>query len=73
MKESGCEISEWILKLKNPTKDMKRNLKKRAVDRDNIEFDSVYDQEQRKKKQKIIESSKKRKSGNAKSNPPSIS
>ncbi|RHZ62740.1 hypothetical protein Glove_335g42 [Diversispora epigaea] len=61
MKDSGCEIPDWMLKLKNPTKESKQQLRKKPINRKGIDTRSDYDKKKLKRKREIIEASKKRK------------
>lgn len=49
MKESGCDIPEWMLKLKTANHNQKRQLRK-GIDRDQIDSTSKYDKYKDKKK-----------------------
>ncbi|KAI9478770.1 MAG: P-loop containing nucleoside triphosphate hydrolase protein [Benjaminiella poitrasii] len=60
MKESGCDVPDWMLKIKGATYGQKRKLKK-GIDREAINSVSKYDKKQQKKKKEMIEASKKRK------------
>lgn len=44
MKDSGCDIPEWMLHLKKPSQTLKKNLKRAPVDRRSIKTMSKYDQ-----------------------------
>ncbi|KAJ1670514.1 RNA-dependent ATPase rok1, partial [Coemansia sp. RSA 25] len=61
MRESGCDIPEWMLQLKNPTQDDKKKLKKRPVERNAITTVPKYDLKRRNHKKQIIEQSKAKK------------
>ncbi|KAJ2034106.1 RNA-dependent ATPase rok1 [Coemansia sp. RSA 922] len=61
MRESGCEIPEWMLQLKKPSQDDKKKLKKNPVERDNITTVPKYDLKRRNHKKQIIEQSKAKK------------
>ncbi|KAJ2707803.1 RNA-dependent ATPase rok1 [Coemansia sp. IMI 203386] len=61
MRQSGCEVPEWMLQLKNPKKNDKKILKKKPVDRDSISTVPKYDKQRQKHKQQIIEQSKAKK------------
>lgn len=69
MRNSGCEVPEYMLHLKKPNRDDKRQLLERAPKRDGIRKESSYEKEGRKKKEDMISASRKRKqealSGNA--------
>ena len=43
MKESGCEVPDWMLKLKNPSKESKQRLRKKPIERKTINTRSTYD------------------------------
>ena len=51
MKDSGCEVPEWMLHLKNPTKNEKKELRKKPVERKTIKTTAKYDEKKRKHKQ----------------------
>ncbi|KAJ2062112.1 RNA-dependent ATPase rok1 [Coemansia sp. S146] len=61
MRESGCEIPEWMLQLKKPSQDDKKKLKKKPVERNNITTVPKYDLKRRNHKKQIIEQSKAKK------------
>ncbi|KAI8929442.1 P-loop containing nucleoside triphosphate hydrolase protein [Entophlyctis helioformis] len=61
MKESGCDVPDWMLELKKPSKNMKKNLRKRPLERDTIKTVSSFDNRQLKRKHDIVEGSKRRK------------
>jgi ATP-dependent RNA helicase DDX52/ROK1 len=61
MKESGCEVPDWMLQLKNPSKESKQQLRKKPIERKTINTRSTYDIKKMKHKKEIIEASKKRK------------
>ncbi|KAJ1722128.1 RNA-dependent ATPase rok1 [Coemansia erecta] len=61
MRESGCEVPEWMLQLKNPKANDKKNLKKKPLERNAITTVPKYDQRRMKHKQQIIEQSKAKK------------
>ncbi|KAJ2461163.1 RNA-dependent ATPase rok1, partial [Coemansia sp. RSA 2424] len=61
MRESGCDIPEWMLQLKKPTQDDKKKLKKRPVERNAITTVPKYDLKRRNHKKQIIEQSKAKK------------
>ncbi|KAJ1991387.1 RNA-dependent ATPase rok1 [Coemansia spiralis] len=61
MRESGCEVPEWMLQLKNPKKNDKKKLKKAPVERDSISTTPKYDLKRQKHRQQIIEQSKAKK------------
>ena len=43
MKESGCEVPDWMLQLKNPSKETKKRLRKKPIERKTIDTRSTYD------------------------------
>ncbi|KAH6573220.1 hypothetical protein BASA62_003067 [Batrachochytrium salamandrivorans] len=76
MKASGCDVPEWMLNLKNPTNNMKKNLRNRPLRRDQIKTVSGYDERTSKRKKDIVEGSQRRKlhRSNAESDkPPNLS
>ncbi|KAJ1897157.1 RNA-dependent ATPase rok1 [Kickxella alabastrina] len=61
MRQSGCEVPEWMLQLKNPKHNDRKILKKKPLERDAISTVPKYDQKRQKHKQQIIEQSKAKK------------
>jgi len=61
MRNSGCEVPEYMLHLKKPSRDDKKKLVERAPKRDGIRKESKYEKEGRKKKEEMIAASRKRK------------
>ncbi|EGF83188.1 hypothetical protein BATDEDRAFT_29188 [Batrachochytrium dendrobatidis JAM81] len=61
MKTSGCDVPEWMLKLKNPSTNMKRDLRGRPLKREQIKTVSSYDERISKRKHSMIEGSQRRK------------
>jgi ATP-dependent RNA helicase DDX52/ROK1 len=61
MKESGCEIPSWMLKLKKPSKNQKKNFKSMPINREDIKTVSKYDENKKKKKDDMVQASKRRK------------
>ncbi|ORX46308.1 P-loop containing nucleoside triphosphate hydrolase protein [Hesseltinella vesiculosa] len=61
MRESGCDVPEWMMSLKKPNKLQRRKLKQGKVERDAIDTTSKYDRKRVKKLQDMIEGSKRRK------------
>ncbi|OMJ21511.1 ATP-dependent RNA helicase ROK1 [Smittium culicis] len=59
MRQSGCEVPEWMLQLKNPDSTQKKNLKKRPIDRKSISTVSEFDKKNAQKRKNIIAQSKK--------------
>nr|CAG8605468.1 8909_t:CDS:2 [Entrophospora candida] len=43
MRESGCEVPDWMLELKNPSKESKKELRKKPIERKTISTRSDYD------------------------------
>ncbi|CAG8460372.1 5947_t:CDS:10, partial [Cetraspora pellucida] len=50
MKDSGCEVPNWMLELKNPSKESKQKLRKRPIKRKTIDTRSNYDKKKIKRK-----------------------
>jgi len=67
VKNSGCEVPEYMLHLKKPGRDERKKLAESAPKRDGITTESKYDQEKREKRESIISASKKRKHGTTES------
>ncbi|KAI9143527.1 P-loop containing nucleoside triphosphate hydrolase protein [Paraphysoderma sedebokerense] len=61
MRESGCEVPEWMLKLKKPSQEARKKLKKKPLARGDITTVAKYDVGKNEKKKSMIEASKKRK------------
>ncbi|KAL9982085.1 hypothetical protein ACROYT_G010879 [Oculina patagonica] len=61
MKSSGCEIPEWMLKLKKPSRKSRKKLSKTPPSRSAIKTVSKYDSQKAKRKRELIEASKKKK------------
>ena len=61
MKESGCEVPDWMLALKAPSKNQKKNLAKRPIDRKTIKTTSSYDEKRQNKKREMVQGSQNRK------------
>ncbi|TPX55767.1 hypothetical protein PhCBS80983_g05047 [Powellomyces hirtus] len=61
MRDSGCEVPEWMLQLKPPTKNEKKNLKQRALRRDAIKTSTTFDRKKIARKRDMVEGTKKRK------------
>ncbi|KAJ3013120.1 RNA-dependent ATPase rok1 [Thoreauomyces humboldtii] len=62
MRESGCDVPEWMVQLKGPSKNEKKNLRLKAVERESIKTVSKFDEKKTKRKRQIVEDQKKRKS-----------
>ncbi|GAA5799416.1 hypothetical protein HPULCUR_004831 [Helicostylum pulchrum] len=60
MKESGCDVPEWMLNIKNLNHNQKQKMRQ-GIARDHIDSTSKFDRFSQKKKQDMIEASKKRK------------
>lgn len=61
MRESGCEVPDWMLHLKNPTRLQKKELKWKAVERETIDTTPKFDKRKEKMRKEMIDASKKRK------------
>ncbi|KAJ3171120.1 RNA-dependent ATPase rok1 [Geranomyces variabilis] len=61
MRDSGCDVPQWMLELKPPTKNEKKNLRQRALKRDNIKTVSKFDKQKIARKRDMVEGTKKRK------------
>jgi len=61
MRNSGCEVPEYMLHMKKPTRDKRKDLEKRAPKREGIATESQYDKNKRMKLQQMVTASKKRK------------
>lgn len=60
MKDSGCEVPDWMLELKNTSKALKQELKK-GIKREQVKQVAKYDEVNQKKKREIIDASINRK------------
>merc|ERR1719474_983596 len=60
MRNSGCDVPEYMLHLKT-SRDAKKKLEKTALKRDSISRESRYDRVSKKKRDEMIKASKKRK------------
>ncbi|KAL7333000.1 RNA-dependent ATPase rok1 [Mucor circinelloides] len=60
MKESGCDVPDWMLNIKNMNSNQKQKMRK-GLKRDHIDSTSKYDKYNQNKKKEMIEASKKRK------------
>jgi ATP-dependent RNA helicase DDX52/ROK1 len=56
MKDSGCDIPDWMLALKTNKND-KKKLKQSALNRDSIKTISSYDEQKQKRKREMVEAS----------------
>ncbi|KAI1320804.1 RNA-dependent ATPase rok1 [Mortierella claussenii] len=63
MRESGCEVADWMLAMKKPSKNQKKNLRQRPLGRSSINTMSSYDKKKISHKRDMIANSKKRKAG----------
>jgi ATP-dependent RNA helicase DDX52/ROK1 len=67
MRDSGCDVPEWMLKLKKPSKQSKKDLKRSPLDRRGISTVTKYDLKKVKHKRQVVqdtmEKAKKRKTG----------
>ncbi|KAF9160773.1 RNA-dependent ATPase rok1 [Actinomortierella ambigua] len=61
MRESGCEVPDWMLSMKKPSKNEKKNLRKMPLSRKTINTMSTYDKKKIAHKRDIVANSKKRK------------
>ncbi|KAG0258123.1 RNA-dependent ATPase rok1 [Actinomortierella ambigua] len=61
MRESGCEVPDWMLSMKKPSKNEKKNLRKMPLSRKTINTMSTYDRKKIAHKRDIVANSKKRK------------
>ncbi|KAI8874146.1 P-loop containing nucleoside triphosphate hydrolase protein [Ramicandelaber brevisporus] len=61
MRESGCDVPEWMLELKGPTRQQKKMLKKKGAERKSISTLTNYDKGKRAKKRQIVSQSKQKK------------
>jgi ATP-dependent RNA helicase DDX52/ROK1 len=61
MKQSGCDVPDWMLALKNPTKAQKKKRKQKPVERNQIRTTSQYDERKQKRKREMVEASQRRK------------
>lgn len=68
MRQSGCDVPEWMLKLKNPAKNEKKRLKQKAPERKQIRTSaaSSVGRRQANKRKDMIAASKRRKLHDAK-------
>merc|ERR1712151_1340156 len=61
MRQSGCEVPDWMLRLKPQKKDKKRMAEFRPMHRKRISTISGWDLQRRHKKQQMIADTKRRK------------
>jgi len=61
MRNSGCFVPEYMLHMKKPSRDDRKQLVARAPKRDGIARETKYDKEEKRKKEEMITASRKRK------------
>ncbi|GAB5591053.1 RNA-dependent ATPase rok1 [Umbelopsis nana] len=61
MRESGCDVPEWMLTMKKPSQNQRKQLRKAPIERKRINTISSYDKRKIAHKRDIIETSKRRK------------
>jgi len=61
MRNSGCEVPEYMLHLQKPSRDKRKDLKNKAPRREGISKESEYDKNERERKEGMVAASKKRK------------
>ena len=61
MRNSGCEVPDYMLSAKKTSRDERRKLATKAPKRDGISRVSKYEKEQTRKKEEMVAASKKRK------------
>ena len=61
MRNSGCEVPDYMLSAKKTSRDERRRLATKAPKRDGISRVSKYEKEQTRKKEEMVAASKKRK------------
>ena len=61
MRNSGCEVPDYMLSAKRTSRDERRKLATKAPKRDGISRVSKYEKEQTRKKDEMVAASKKRK------------
>ncbi|CDO52958.1 hypothetical protein DV495_000367 [Geotrichum candidum] len=61
MKQSGCDVQDWMLKMGKATSNEKKSLKKKPVERTQISSVPSVVRQKRKNQKEMIEASKKRK------------
>jgi len=61
VKNSGGNVPEWMLSLEKPSKEKRKELKKKPIEREKISTVPKYDLWQRQKKKQYIENSKRNK------------
>ncbi|KAJ1732650.1 RNA-dependent ATPase rok1 [Coemansia biformis] len=71
MRQSGCEVPEWMLSLKNPTKKDRKKIKKVPLERNAISTVPKYDLKRQKHMKQVIAQSKTKKQRLAAADKPS--
>ena len=61
MRNSGCEVPDYMLSAKKTSRDERRKLATKAPKRDGISRVSKYEKEQTRKREEMVAASKKRK------------
>ena len=61
MRNSGCDVPDYMLSLKKPSRDDRKKLAAKAPKRDGISQISKYEKEENRKREEMIAASKKRK------------
>ena len=61
MRNSGCDVPDYMLSAKKTSRDERRKLATKAPKRDGISRVSKYEKEQTRKKEEMVAASKKRK------------
>lgn len=68
MRQSGCDVPQWMLDLKNANQKQKKSLKRKAPERQDIKVvaGSTFGRKEANKRREMVEASKKRKQTNVK-------
>jgi ATP-dependent RNA helicase DDX52/ROK1 len=68
MRQSGCEVPEWMVNLKSANQKQKKSLKRKAPERQDIKVvaGSTFGRKEANKRRDMIQASKKRREGDAK-------
>lgn len=61
MKQSGCSVDDWMLKMPKMNQNLKKKLKNRPIDRSEISTVPTIIRQKRKERKEMIEASKRRK------------
>ncbi|PWN50244.1 putative ROK1-ATP-dependent RNA helicase [Violaceomyces palustris] len=64
MRQSGCEVPQWLVELPNPSKKIKRKLKAKAPERTDVRVaagSSIVGRREARKRKEMVEASKRRK------------